>query len=309
VNETHAILIEAPRGLHAARPNPTRHAWDTISAATIEALARRLYDESRLLADSSGNAELQAHVLANMAMQSTYMARVKDYKGLARESLRLGDQASDTARHEPSHRLHALIALRQAAAHAELGDAAAFRKAINSARNELDRGSHPADVPWTAFVTPSEVTGHEAMGYARLGHPARAVALYQSVLADAGLAPRNRVCYEALHVRALLEAGDSREAISGGLKIVPVLNAGRMTTARPLTQLGPIQLAAEKPVRGSSASGSTPPPGRRLTEHERKGRACGRSDVPALRRRRRTSRTGHRRGGPPRRLRPTDRLW
>jgi hypothetical protein len=211
-----------------------------------QSLARRLYEDALLLARDSGSCELQAHVLASMAMQSTFLARTHDSKGQARESVRLADQASDAAWHEPSHRLRALVALRQAAAHAELGDTVGFRRGIGRARAELDRGPHPADVPWTEFVTPSEVTGHEAMGYVRLGQPARAAALYEDVLEDPELGPRNRICYQALRVRAILDTGDAREAIAGGLRLLPALTGGSMSTARPLTQLDVVRSAAER---------------------------------------------------------------
>jgi hypothetical protein len=80
-------------------------------------------------------------------------------KGHAREALWLADMAETVTRHEPSPRLHTLIALRQASAYAALGDTSAFRAAIGRARRELDRGAHPRDAPWTAFVTPA-ANGH-----------------------------------------------------------------------------------------------------------------------------------------------------
>jgi hypothetical protein len=115
-------------------------------------LARSLYSEAQLLAASSGSIELQAHVWVNMSMQSTHLADAQGDPGLARAGLRFASLAADAARHEPSPRLHALIALREAAAHAQLGDAGAFQAAITQGRRELDRGPHPADPPWCGFV-------------------------------------------------------------------------------------------------------------------------------------------------------------
>lgn len=213
-------------------------------------LARRLYSEAQLLANSSGDTELQTHVLLNMAMQSTHLASLATdsagARGFAREGLRLAEQASDIARHEASPRLHALVALRQAASYAQLGDGPAFRTAITLARRELDRGPHPTDPVWAAFVTPSEITHALSWGYLRLGDARRAVRLLQDAPQDSGRSPRNRVCDEGSLAGALLEAGDRTEAISTGRRILPVLAAGEMTSARPLGRLRPVRVAAEE---------------------------------------------------------------
>ncbi|MGH3830077.1 MAG: helix-turn-helix domain-containing protein [Pseudonocardiaceae bacterium] len=168
-------------------------------------LARSLYREAQLLATSSGDSELQARVLATMSMQNTYLARQRDHRGLAREGLRLATLAGDVARHEPSPQLHALLSLREAAAHATLGDAGAFRTAITRARRELDRGPHPSDPPWCGFVIEAEITGHEAAGQLRLGSTDQSVKLYASVLDDDRLTPRNRISWEAALAGALLD--------------------------------------------------------------------------------------------------------
>jgi transcriptional regulator with XRE-family HTH domain len=211
-------------------------------------LTRRLYSEAQLLASSSGDAELQTHVLLNMAMQSTYLASLATEPGgavgFAREGLRLSGQAADIARHEPSQRLHALVALRQAAAYAQLGDAAGFRACITLARRELDRGPHPADPDWTAFVTPGEVAHSLSSGHLRLGNTARAVRLQQDALEDAELSPRNRACAQASLAKVLLVAGDHTEAIKTGKAVLPVLSAREMTSARPLASLRGVRTAA-----------------------------------------------------------------
>lgn len=128
-------------------------------------LARQLYGEAELLAGSSGDAVVSVHVYADLAQQSTYLARVTGRRGVARESLRFANRAAELARHEPSPRLHALIALRQALAYAELGEMSAFRAQITAARRELERGEHAADPSWAMFVSESEITGYEALGY------------------------------------------------------------------------------------------------------------------------------------------------
>jgi hypothetical protein len=155
-------------------------------------LARELYRETELLAICTHSSELLVHVYANMAMQSIFVARMSERVGSAREGLRFANRAAVAAKHEPSPQLHALVALRQAAAHAEIGDDVAFRGAIKQARQELDRGAHSADPSWARFVVDDEITGHEAMGYVRLDSPDRAVRLYRDILDGRQLRPRNR---------------------------------------------------------------------------------------------------------------------
>jgi hypothetical protein len=160
--------------------------------------------------------------------------------------LRFADRAAQVARHEPSPRLHALIALRQAAAYAELGDELAFRSSITTARRELDRGPHPADPSWARFVSESEITGHEAMGRARLGDPSWAARLYRTVLDDRGRSLRDHAYYRARLADALLSVGDITLAIAEGAAVLPSLGNGQMTSAHTLNQLRSLRGAAEQ---------------------------------------------------------------
>ncbi len=209
-------------------------------------LARHLYNEAQLLATSSGEVELQARLWVNRSMQDTYLANLEGDRGVARAGLRSAKLAAEVARHEPSPRLHALIAMREAAAYAQLGDASAFRAAITQARRELDRGPHPADPYWCGFVIEAEITGTEARGQLCLGFANRAIKLYESVLDDHRLAPRNRVCWEASLVGALMDVGDRAQALARGRVIVPALAMGQLTSARPLARLRDVRVAAEE---------------------------------------------------------------
>jgi transcriptional regulator with XRE-family HTH domain len=208
-------------------------------------LARCMYHEASLLAASSGDIELQTRLWLNMSGQNSYLARTAHHPGLAREGLRLAQLAADVAKHQPSPRLHALIALREAIASAQLGDATGFRAAITRARRELDRGPHLADPSWCGFVIEAEITGHEARGMMRLGLPDRSIALYENVIDEARLTPRNRACWEAEFAGALLDAGDRTQALTRGRLIIPALTAGHMSSARPLARLRGLQEAAD----------------------------------------------------------------
>jgi transcriptional regulator with XRE-family HTH domain len=208
-------------------------------------IARQMYGEANLLAGSVGVGELTTHVFVNLAMQSTYLARAGgSSSGLAREGLRFATRAAEVARHEPSPRLHALVSLRQAAAYAQLGDETAFKTSIDNAHRELDRGDHPADQAWTAFVTRAEIDGHDADGWLRLEQTGRAVSRYDDVL-GARLPPRNAAYYRARLAGALLEDGDRAEAIAQGLSILPDLG-DRLASVRTLIELRPVRTAAQQ---------------------------------------------------------------
>jgi hypothetical protein len=208
-------------------------------------IARQMYGEANLLASTVGVGELTAHVFANLAMQSTYLARSgTSSPGGAREGLRFAIRAADAARHVPSPRLHALISLRQAAAYAQLGDETAFKTSVENAHRELDRGDHPTDPTWTAFVTRAEIDGHDADGWLRLKQTGRAVSRYDDVL-SAHLPLRNAAYYRARLAGALLEDGDRSEAIAQGLSVLPDLG-DRLTSARTLIELRPVRAAAQQ---------------------------------------------------------------
>jgi tetratricopeptide (TPR) repeat protein len=220
-----------------------KSAWFAFDADN-QPLARRLYGEAALLADSADAGEQRVRIYSNMAQQCTYLAELTGRRGHAREALRFADRAADTARHEPSPSLFSFISLRRALAHAQLGDEVAFRSAVMSAHRELDRGPHEADPSWTKVVRPSEITAWEAAGRAALGRTAHAVRLYQAVLDDPTRASRNQANTRALLAATLVREGDLDQAISHGMRILPDLGT-TLTSGRVLERLRPVRDAAE----------------------------------------------------------------
>ncbi len=209
-------------------------------------LARRFYSEAEALASDTGDSQLTVHVYTTMARQSVHLARVYQRRGLAREALRFADKAVHAAQYEPSPRLHAVAAMRQAVAHAQLGDEVAFRSSITRARRALDRGDHPSDPAWVRrSATHGQVTAHDAMGWERLGSPARAVALYRAELGDESDLARNRICTHSYLAGALLDEGDVTLAIDEGRAVLSSFATAQMTSARPVNAMRPVRLAAE----------------------------------------------------------------
>ncbi|RBQ17943.1 hypothetical protein DP939_21450 [Spongiactinospora rosea] len=205
--------------------------------------ARELYGEAGLLAGGADDAQAAIHVYLNMSQQSSYLARASGTTGMAREALRFADRAAHLARHERSPRLHALIRIRQALAHVRLGDGPAFRRSLGQAKDELQRGGHPDDAPWTRYVTASEINGCEAIGFVHLGSPARAIDLYSEVVGDTRRSPRDRTHFRAYLAGALLGSGDRTQAIKEGASI---LSSGSPVPRRTLNELRPVRAAAEQ---------------------------------------------------------------
>lgn len=218
--------------------------WLAFDAADVP-LSRRMYSEALLLAGGAGDPVLSAHVLEKLSMLSSHVARENRSRGMARESLRLADQAAEVARHESMPRLQALIALRRANAASLLGDKPAFRSAITRARHELDRSGSVEDPAWIRFVDDSEITTQEAVGHQNLGDPAAASVLHRASLDAPGLSRRNRACGQAQLAAALAQSGDVTAAVSEGIIVLPALAEG-VTSIRTLNHLRPVRAVAER---------------------------------------------------------------
>jgi len=203
-----------------------------------------MYSNALSLAGSVGDPVLSAHVLELSSMLSSHVARAGGSRGLAREGLRLADQAGEAARHEPMPRLHALISLRRANAVSLLGDGASFQSAIAHARRQLD-SADTEDPGWIRFVDESEIATQEAVGYQNLGDPATAAVLHQRGLDYPGQSRRNRACGHAQFAAALAEAGDASGAVSEGIEVLPALSAG-VTSIRTLNYLRRVRTVAER---------------------------------------------------------------
>lgn len=206
-----------------------------------QSLARTLFTEAAMLATGRDPLVVaESHSL--LALQSSHLAALsgEGRTGLAREALRFLDTAAGAVRHEASPRVHAIIAMRRARAYGLLEDSREVRANLTIARRELDRGDHPADPPWAAFVTPAEVTAHEAMARLGGGDPDSAAALYRDVLADDALPGRNRAFYQASLAVALTAVGDRSQAVAEGMEVLPALE-GTVRSPRTVNQLRPVR--------------------------------------------------------------------
>jgi hypothetical protein len=162
---------------------------------------------------------------------------------MARQAVWLAERASHLARRDPSPRLHALIAAREAIARARLGDGEGFRNAIARSRRELDRSLGDGDPAWLGFVRPAEITVHEAKGLAYLGNGDDAIERFRDSLDDEHLSRRNLAIYRAQLAATLARSGDLTGAVSEAMMVLPVLEE-RVSSPRTLTTLRPARVAA-----------------------------------------------------------------
>lgn len=218
--------------------------WLSFDSANIP-LAKHMYSEARLLADSADDPILAVHVLEKSSMLSSYLARQNNATGLARHGLRLAEKAASVAVREPMPRLHALLALRRANAASLLGDQHTFRASIRRARDELDRSPSADDPAWIQFVDEFEIDGQEAIGHSNLGCYPQAIELNRRCLTAPGLAARNRACDHARLAATLAAEGDTSSALSEARMVLPVLADG-VRSGRALNELRPVRDVARQ---------------------------------------------------------------
>ncbi|MBV9011044.1 MAG: helix-turn-helix transcriptional regulator [Pseudonocardiales bacterium] len=212
-------------------------------------VARELYSEARLLADQSGDHGLAIHALEKMSLQSTYLAHKKGLPGRAREAARLSARATELARHDPSPQLHALLASREALAHAAAGDSQGFMVAITRAWREVDR-EFTDDAPvWVRFMDSWEITALEGRGRSYLGDHSAAATLYRKSL-KATLRPRSSAIYRAGLAAALAGSGDVNGAVAEATVVLTALDTGGVMSPRALARLHPVRQAAARDRQG-----------------------------------------------------------
>lgn len=218
-----------------------------------QVLARALYSEARLLADQSGDYGLAVHAMGNNVLQLVDAALAGSYPGRAREAILLSRRAVELARPDPSSQLHALLAAREALAHAAVGDGNGFNAAMTRAWREMDREPTNDDRPgrpgWLGFVNRSEIAVHEARGRLCLGDVDAAVRLYRSSL-DAELSPRNAGIYRARLAAALAASGDVSDAVAEGMTVLPAIDKGGVPSPRTIHILRLVRSVAARDCRG-----------------------------------------------------------
>ncbi|MFH9609206.1 tetratricopeptide repeat protein [Streptomyces sp. NPDC017448] len=180
--------------------------------------ARSHYAEALATARLAGDAGLEAHAFCN----TSFLARDA---GRPREAVRAAEAGLRAARTLGSHRLVALLALREAGGRAGLGDRTGCDRAIGRARSAFERGPAAGDPEWMSFFREAELELLEAQCWSALGDWSRAArhGRRATVLQDAHFT-RNLALYRAQLTADLARAGRVDEAAATGHQVLDLLD-------------------------------------------------------------------------------------
>ncbi|MEU1086113.1 tetratricopeptide repeat protein [Streptomyces sp. NPDC005576] len=183
--------------------------------------ARSYYAEALATARVAGDDALEAHAFCN----TSFLARDA---GRPREAVRAAEAGQRAARSVGSHRLLALLALREAGGRAGLGDRTGCDRAIARARSAFDRGPAEGDPEWMSFFREAEMHLLEAQCWSTLGdwpraarHGRRATALQDPHFT------RNLALYRAQLAGDLARAGAAEEAVRSAHQVLDLLDRVR----------------------------------------------------------------------------------
>lgn len=164
-------------GLHSIAAELARLTGWTYFDARQYNQARAYFTESLGLAKAIDDRQFMANVLACMSLQATYQDKPGD-------ALALVTAAQDQARgaEGTTPRVLAMLAMREAFAHAALGDHGATHRAISEAHTHFGRiGPSDPDPAWVSYFDEPKLIVDTGIAHGRLGE----AALAEPLIADA----------------------------------------------------------------------------------------------------------------------------
>ncbi|WP_326616807.1 hypothetical protein OG863_05765 [Streptomyces decoyicus] len=172
-------------------------------------------------ARAAGDRPLAAYIISCMSYRAAWAGR-------AEEALRLIRIARKGSAQEDMGIGRALLATREARAHASLGDEAGCQRALEEAA-ELSRSGRPsADPPWAYWLTPAVMVADAGRAWLELGRPRRAEwHLAHGIDLLRGSQPRNLL----LHSASLAEARLAHREVDGAAEAA----ADALTLAESVT--------------------------------------------------------------------------
>ncbi|MCX0244326.1 helix-turn-helix domain-containing protein [Streptomyces drozdowiczii] len=164
-------------GLHGIAAELARLTGWTYFDARQYSQARAYFTESLGLARAIDDRQFMANVLACMSLQATYEDKPGDALALVTAAQ---DQAREAAGTTP--RVLAMLAMREAFAHAALGDRGATHTAISEAHGQFGRiSTGDPDPGWVAYFDEPKLIVDTGIAHGRLGE----AALAEPLIADA----------------------------------------------------------------------------------------------------------------------------
>lgn len=171
--------------------------------------ARAYFSEALQLAREINDHPFMANVLACMSLQATYQDKPADALALVSAAQ---DQARVTSGTTP--RVQAMLTMREAFAHAALGDKRATHTAISEAHGQFERISPgDPDPAWVAYFDEPKLIVDTGIAHARLGEPTIAEPLIADALEREGQAnQRGRAFHAFWLARTQLQRGKVDQA-------------------------------------------------------------------------------------------------
>ncbi|MBP0457496.1 hypothetical protein [Streptomyces montanisoli] len=196
-------------GLHSIAAELARLTGWTYFDARQYNQARAYFTESLALAKTIGDHTFMANVLACMSLQATYQDKPGD-------ALALVSAAQDQARAVlgTTPRVLAMLAMREAFAHATLGDQDATHTAISEAHTHFGRiTTGDPDPAWVAYFNEPKLIADTGIAHGRLGEAALAEPLIADALRREDQAShRGRAFHAVWLARTQLQRGKLDEA-------------------------------------------------------------------------------------------------
>lgn len=202
-----------------------------------QCLAQRYFIQALRLAQASGNARRDPHILAGMSMQAHYLGDARQAGGLAEAGL---TTALDCGSPSTAARCAALLGR----AHALSGDRRACAQACALAERALDRAV-PADEPvWIQFFTAEQLTAEMVYMATDLGQYREAQRLAPGALGSSTRMERRRVmCTTTLASSYLPKQGNMASDIDRACEllgqVIPSLSS--LSSARTVERINSVR--------------------------------------------------------------------
>ncbi|WP_189061541.1 hypothetical protein [Longimycelium tulufanense] len=176
-------------------------------------------------ASKAGDRQLGAHILSCLSYQAAW-------NGLGKDALRLVRLARKGVVDPLRGRLSALLATREARAHANLMDVAAFQRAAAEAAESYASAGSVVDPSWASWVVPAVLAADEGRSWLDMGQPQRAEPeLVRGLTLFGDEQPRNRLLHTISLAEARLDLGEldgAAEAVHAALELTSHLSSKRV---------------------------------------------------------------------------------
>lgn len=181
----------------------------------LYASAARFWHGALHSAHASGDRDLGAGVLSDLAYQATWL---RD----PRTAVEILEHALTRVTH-PTAR--ALLHLRKARAHAALGESAVCNRSLAAAERELGAAAGDPSPPWCTWMSPSDLAVDSGRCQLDLGDPRKA---HQLIQEGTGLLPhartKTRAVFRTYEAGAFLRSGDIDQAAAAASEALTMAN-------------------------------------------------------------------------------------